>query len=70
MLKIINSFKSLLVTDLKACNQYAGSLFHTSSVANGNWNKRNNGPQKFRLHNKVIFEPQLEQEKPRPAVSK
>lgn len=69
MLRILNSVKSLLVSDVKICSQQAGALFHTTSSLDAAWNKRSAGPKRFVLHNKTIFDPQLPEEKPRPAVS-
>lgn len=71
MLKLLSSFKGLLVNDLRvvACKQQAGASFHTSAVLDMAWNGRNQGPRSFILNNKTIFEPQKPDEKPRPAVS-
>jgi len=66
MLKLLNSFKGLLINDVRSCNQNASSLIHTSSVL-GVWNSRNIGPKAFMRYNKKIFEPQLPEDKPRPA---
>lgn len=70
MLKLLTSFKGLLINDLKSCNQIAASFIHTSSALGGKLNTRNKGPKKFINYNKVIYEPQLPEEKPRPAVSR
>lgn len=71
MLKIFNGFKSLLLSDVRLCNQQAGALLHTTAVMDGQYNKRNDGPKKFLLHNKKIFEPRAPEDPrpPRPAVS-
>lgn len=68
MLKLANSLKGLLINDLRSNNQIIAPLFHTSSALDG-YNRRNHGPQKFEQANKIIYEPQLPEEKPRPAVS-
>lgn len=72
MLKIINGFKSLLLNDVRTCNQQAGALFHTTSVLDKKFNSRNLGPKKFLMHNKKIFEPPSPDDKrpPRQAVSR
>lgn len=69
MLKIINSFKGLLLNEVRICNQQAGSLFHTTSTLDNSFNRANHGPRKFLVHNKKIYKPQLPDETPRPAVS-
>lgn len=66
MLKLLNSFKGILLNDVKLCNQATPSFFHTSSILEG-WKTSNQGPRKFIRYNKVIYEPQLPEEKPRPA---
>lgn len=71
MLKLINSFKGLLVSDLRvvACKQQAAASLHTTAALDMAWNGKNQGPKRFILNNKTIFEPQKPDEKPRPAVS-
>lgn len=71
MLKIFNGFKSLLLSDVRLCNQQAGALIHTTAAMDGQYNKRNYGPKKFLMHNKKIFEPRAPEDPrpPRPAVS-
>ena len=69
MLKLLNGFKGLLINDIRSVNQNTASLLHTSSVLSGGWNGHNHGPKKFARYNKKIYEPQLPEEKPRPAVS-
>lgn len=69
MLKLVNSFKALLISDIKVCSQQTGALLHTTSVVNQKWNPRSRGPQNFVKYNKKMYEPQLPDEKPRPAVS-
>jgi hypothetical protein len=69
MFKIISNLRGLVLNDVVNCNQHAAALFHTSPVLDKLWNARNLGPRKFELHNKTMFEPQLPEEAPRPAVS-
>lgn len=68
---LINSFKSILLGDLRPCQQQLGSLFHTSNILNKAWNGQNHasGPINFVKHNNTIFPPTAIGEEPRPAVS-
>lgn len=69
MLKLFSSFKGLVLNDVTRYGQQTAALIHTSPTLDKIWNSRNLGPRKFELHNKTVFEPQLPDEKPRPAVS-
>jgi hypothetical protein len=71
MLRVLSAFRNLLSNEIKqsiSSNQI-GASFHTSSVMDTKWNKNNQGPRKFLLHNKTIFEPTEPDQPPRPAVS-
>lgn len=70
MLKLLSGFRSLLTNEVKICSQQAGALFHTTSMLEGQGNSRPRGPTRFLRNNQTIFEPQLPDEKPRPAVSR
>lgn len=67
MLKILSSFKGLLLNDLRLVNQQSAALIHTSTTLDAKYNAKNRGPVNFLKHNKTIFPPQLPDEKPRPA---
>lgn len=69
MLKIFGNLKGLLLNDAVIHKQHVAALFHTSPVLDKLWNSRNKGPRRFEKHNNKIYEPQLPEEAPRPAVS-
>ena len=69
MLKLFSGFKGFALNDLSRLGQQTAALIHTSPALDKIWNSRNLGPRKFELHNNTVFEPQLPDEKPRPAVS-